>query len=155
MWRQKKNLASWEATLALFHTSWLLLSENPNVHPKNKKRTAKPGDAFEKNCILAVVWKCQGLYRSCSSLVCETSATNRFLASSRFRYVQFPSSYASINRCFTAGKIPGVGNCHAAWPHQKTTVCTSIVYGTKSLWGWMGQTLTSHLSFRGLIIAGG
>jgi hypothetical protein len=30
--------------------------------------------------------------------------------------------------CFTAGKISGVGNCHAAWRPQKTTVCTSIVY---------------------------
>jgi hypothetical protein len=29
---------------------------------------------------------------------------------------------------FTAGKISVVGNCHAAWRHQKTTVCTSIVY---------------------------
>jgi hypothetical protein len=25
--------------------------------------------------------------------------------------------------------VSGVGNCHAAWRHQKTTVCTSIVYG--------------------------
>ncbi len=33
-----------------------------------------------------------------------------------------------INTCFTAGKISGVGDCHAAWRHQKTTVCTSIVY---------------------------
>ncbi len=44
--------------------------------------------------------------------------------------MKFPSSYAIINPCFTAGKISGVGNCHAAWRHQKTTVCTSIVYGT-------------------------
>ncbi len=43
--------------------------------------------------------------------------------------MQFPSSYASINPCFTAGNIPGVENCHAAWRHRKTTVCTSIVYG--------------------------
>jgi hypothetical protein len=35
---------------------------------------------------------------------------------------------ASINPCFTAGNKLGVGNCHAAWQHQKTTVCTSIVY---------------------------
>jgi hypothetical protein len=63
-----------------------------------------------------------------SSLICETDTTNRFLASSWFRQVQFPSSYACINPCFTAGKISGVGNCHAAWRQQKTTVCTSIVY---------------------------
>jgi hypothetical protein len=36
--------------------------------------------------------------------------------------------YASINRCFTVGKIFGVGNCHAAWRHRKTTVCSYIVY---------------------------
>jgi hypothetical protein len=37
-------------------------------------------------------------------------------------------SYASVNPCFTAGNISVVWNCHAAWRHQKTTVCTSIVY---------------------------
>ncbi len=40
--------------------------------------------------------------------------------------MQFPSSYAGINPWFTAGKISGVGNCHATWRHQKTTICTSI-----------------------------
>jgi hypothetical protein len=34
-----------------------------------------------------------------------------------------------MNRCFTVGKMFDVENCHAAWRHQKTTVCTSIVYG--------------------------
>jgi hypothetical protein len=34
----------------------------------------------------------------------------------------------SLTLVFTAGKISGVGNCHAAWRYQKTTVCTSIVY---------------------------
>jgi hypothetical protein len=42
--------------------------------------------------------------------------------------VPFPSFYGSINPCFIAGKISGVGNCHAAWRHRKKTVCTSIVY---------------------------
>jgi hypothetical protein len=37
------------------------------------------------------------------------------------------ATLASINPCFNAGKISGVGNCHAAWRHQKTTVCTTIV----------------------------
>jgi hypothetical protein len=37
MWKQKKKLASEEATLVSFNTSWLLLSENPYHHsPKNK-----------------------------------------------------------------------------------------------------------------------
>jgi hypothetical protein len=36
--------------------------------------------------------------------------------------VQLPSSYAIINPCFTAGKISGVRNCHAALQHQKTTI---------------------------------
>jgi hypothetical protein len=39
--------------------------------------------------------------------------------------------HASINPCFTAGKISGVGNCHAAWRHKKTTVRTSIVKEVK------------------------
>jgi hypothetical protein len=30
--------------------------------------------------------------------------------------------------CFTAGKVSGVGNCHAGWRHQNTTVCTSKVH---------------------------
>ncbi len=45
----------------------------------------------------------------------------------------FLSSNASINPCFTAGKISGVGNRHTAWRHQKTTVCTIIVYGERSV----------------------
>ncbi len=50
--------------------------------------------------------------------------------------MQFPSSYNSINPCFTAGKISGVGNCHAAWRHQKTIVCiTSIVYDPRDVFG--------------------
>ncbi len=42
--------------------------------------------------------------------------------------MQVPSSYASIKPYFTSGKISGVGNCLAAWRHQKTNACTSIVY---------------------------
>jgi hypothetical protein len=45
MCRQKK-LSSLEAKLVPFYKSFLPLSENPDVHPQ-KKRTVKPGDAFE------------------------------------------------------------------------------------------------------------
>ncbi len=47
--------------------------------------------------------------------------------------MQFPSSYANTNPCFIAGKISDVGNCHAAWRHQKMTSCTSVVYGIEYL----------------------
>ncbi len=47
--------------------------------------------------------------------------------------MRFPSSYAYINPCSSAGKISGDGYCHAAWRHQEATVCTSIVYGNITL----------------------
>jgi hypothetical protein len=42
----KKKIGELRATLVLFDRSWLTLSENPEVHHP-KKRTVKPGDAFE------------------------------------------------------------------------------------------------------------
>jgi hypothetical protein len=60
-----------------------LFQKTPMFTPKNW--TVKPGDSFENTTFLAVVWKCQGLWRSCTSLICETDTTNRFLASSWFR----------------------------------------------------------------------
>jgi hypothetical protein len=41
-----------------------------------------------------------------------------------------PSRPAVYNRWHnTTGKIILVWNCHAAWRHHKSTICTSIVYG--------------------------
>jgi hypothetical protein len=39
--------------------------------------------------------------------------------------MQFLPFYASIDPCFTAGKIIPVWNCHTVWRHQKTNVCTA------------------------------
>jgi hypothetical protein len=42
----------------------------------------------------------------------------------------------SLLEQWTHNKTPsGVGNCHAAWRHLKTTVCTYIAYGcSHRLW---------------------
>ncbi len=65
--------------------------------------------------------------------------------------MQFPSSYASINPSFTAGKISGFGNCHAAWRHHKTTFCTSLVwfyvYDLTAIWLLLYTTGTSKQIF--------
>jgi hypothetical protein len=110
--------------------SWLPLSENLNHHPRKTNHSSRR--CIWRHRFQAGVWNCQILNHVASQLF--TSLWNIYHQwISDIEFIQTGDSSFWINPCFTAGKWSGVWNCHITRGHRKTTIFTSIVYGTTHL----------------------
>jgi hypothetical protein len=141
--KKENELGSWEATLfSLLDGSW--------IPPFIKFRSPPPPkkiEPFSQEMHLKIMLLSRGLklpnpkpcYRVSALYFFFLNRYHQWLSDIELIQISASSaSYCRINPCCTAGRRIGVRNCHATRGHRKTTVFTSIVYGSECVFpeGW-------------------